>query len=127
MYELTSADLIWNRACEGGGPNPSRGDSALAALLSAHGLTMNGGVLHAVECLTPSELSDAKAGYCFFGLDSVADLMSRARRILEANADLETQESLLDEEYGKLIPDDASIAERFEKRLKANPSDFAAL
>ncbi len=57
---MTTADLIWNRACEGGGSNPGKGDRAPAALLKAHGLAMNRGVLYAVECLAPSELADAE-------------------------------------------------------------------
>jgi hypothetical protein len=67
MYELSLADRIWNRAC---GQDPLRtlpGDRALADLLFAHGLAMNGGVLHAVECLTESELSDAQAGFSYSG------------------------------------------------------------
>ena len=69
MEPVRYQDLIWNRASEGGGANPQAGDLALAALLRAHGLTMNGGVLHAVERLQPSELQDAASGYRFFGLD----------------------------------------------------------
>jgi hypothetical protein len=127
MYEMTTADLIWNRACAGGGSDPRAGDRALAALLIAHGLTMNGGVLHAVECLTPSEMSDAQSGYRFFGLDAVADLLSRARRVFEADDDLASQESLLDRQYAALVPNDSSVAERFEKHWRENPSDFAPL
>ncbi len=151
---LTEADRIWNRACEGGGRNPQSGDRALAALLRAHGLAMNGGVLHAVECLSSSELSDAESGYRFFGFDSVADLVSRARRLSEADAgsghrslglgwagdlvsrirlffrgsdDLESQESRLDAEYAALIPDDSALVERFEEYWRLHPSDFAPL
>lgn len=126
MYKMTAADLIWNRAClEGGGPNPQRGDRALAALFAAHNLTMNGGVLHAVECLTASQLSDAEAGYWFFGLDSVGDLMMRARQIFEVGDDLESHEALLDQEYDMLVPNDSCLAERFAEHLKLHPSDFA--
>ena len=51
---MTPVDIIWNRAWKGVGPNACSGDRALAALLKAHGLAMNGGVLHAVECLKSS-------------------------------------------------------------------------
>jgi hypothetical protein len=94
MGELTEADMIWNRAC---GEDPLRslpGDRALADLLRAHGLVMNGGVLHAVEILTPTELSDAESGYRFYGLDGVASLLSRARKLFETGDDLERHERL---------------------------------
>ena len=98
---MRPADIIWNRACEGGGRNPSTGDHALAALLKAHGLAMNGGIMHAVECLDASELADAESGYRFFDLGAVADLLSRARKILEADLDLESYESQLDQDYAR--------------------------
>lgn len=127
MAELTKADMIWNRAC---GENPLRalpGDRALADLLYAHGLAMNGGVLHAVECLTAEELSDAKAGYRYFGLDDVASLLSRARGIIETVDDLGSHEQQLDSEYAHMVPSDSSLVDRFEKRLKVKPLDFAPL
>jgi hypothetical protein len=127
MAELTEADMIWNRAC---GEDPLRslsGDRALADLLRAHGLAMNGGVLHAVECLTASELSDAGAGYRYYGLDGVASLLSHARKIFETDHDLESHEQELDRQYAAMIPSDSSLVERFEQRLKSNPSEYAAL
>lgn len=127
MAELTEVDMIWNRAC---GEDPLRalpGDRALADLLHAHGLAMNGGVLHAIECMTAEELSDAQAGYRFFGLDGIASMLSRARRIFEAGNDLGSHEQQLDGEYARMIPSDGSLFERFEKRLKSSPSDFAPL
>jgi hypothetical protein len=127
MAKLTQADMIWNRAC---GEDPLRslpGDSALTDLLRAHGLAMNGGVLHAVECLASEELTHAEAGYCYFGLSEVASLLSRARNLFEKGDDLERHEQQLDRRYGDLIPSDSSLVESFEKRLRANPSDFAPL
>ena len=107
---MTDADLIWNRAAmEDGGSNPSAGDRALASLLYAHGLAMNGGVLHAAECLESSELSAAQSGYRYFDLSPVADLLSRARAAFDADDELESQEPLLDLEYATLIPDDSFL------------------
>ena len=119
-------DLIWNRACEGGGPDPRPGDRALAALLRAHGLAMNGGVLHAAEFLNTPALSDATSGYRFFGLNSVADLLVRAQHLFRTGTDLETHEKALNKQYAVLIPDDAFLGSVFERHLKSNPSDFAA-
>ena len=127
MYELTEADMIWNRAC---GDDPLRdmaGDCALADVLYAHGLAMNGGVLHAVECMTAEELSDAEAGYRFFGFDGVASLLSGARQVFEVGDVLGSHEQQWDGEYARLIPSDSSLVDRFEERFKSSPSDFAPL
>jgi hypothetical protein len=127
MADLSQADMIWNRAC---GEDPMRsqpGDRALADLLYAHGLVMNGGVLNAVECLTAEELSAAQAGYRYLGFDVVASLLSRARSILEEGDDLGDHEANLDAEYSELIPSDSSLVERFKSQLESSPSDFAAL
>jgi hypothetical protein len=88
---------------------------------------MNGGVLHAVECLTASELCDAEAGYRFYGLDAVASLLSRAEMILETGDDLEVYEKQLDGQYSDIIPSDSWLVERFEKHLGLNPSEYAPL
>jgi hypothetical protein len=127
MAELTESDMIWNRAC---GEDPLRalpGDRALADLHYAHGLAMNGGVPHAVECMTAEEQSDAEAGYRYYGLDEVASLLSRAREIFEAADDLGSYEQQLDGEYAHFIPSDSSLVDRFEKRLRSSPTDFASL
>ena len=70
---ITSADRVWNRAApEAGGATPGPGDRALASVLFLHGLVMNGGVHHALECMQPEELRAAADAYAFFGLDDVA-------------------------------------------------------
>jgi hypothetical protein len=127
MAELTKAEMIWNRACAEDPLRSLPGDRALADLLRAHGLVMNGGVLHALECLTANELSDAELGYRFYGLDGVHSLLSRATRIFESAEELESHEQQLDRQYADMIPTDSSLVARFEERLKANPSDFAPL
>ena len=126
MYKLTEADMVWNRAC---GEDPLRalpGDRALADLLHAHGLVMNGGMLHAVECMTDDEDSDTKAGYRYFGLGDVASLLVRAKGIYDTADDLGSHEQQLDGEYIQLASD-SSLSERFEQQLKSRPSDFAPL
>ena len=127
MAEWTQADIIWNRAC---GENPLRalpGDRALADLLRAHGLVMNGGVLHAVECLTATELSDAESGYRFYGFNAAASLLSRARRIFETADDLGDHEQKLDGQYADMIPSDSTLVDCFEKHLKSSPADYAPI
>lgn len=127
MTELTEAGMTWNRAC---GEDPLRslpGDRALVDLLRAHGLAMNGGVLHAVEYLAAEELRDAEAGYRFYGFDEVASLLARARRLFEVGDELERHELELDRRYAALIPSDNALIEQFEDRLASRPSDFAPL
>jgi hypothetical protein len=93
----SKADLVWNRACFGGGSDLRAGDVALAALLRAHGMIMNGGVFHVFETLDGPELADAEAGYRFFGLSGAAALLEYARRVPEnQRGDLE---SAVDAEY----------------------------
>jgi hypothetical protein len=127
MADLTKADMIWNRACGGHTLRALPGDRALADLLRAHGLAMNGGVLHAVECLTPSQIAAAQSGYRFFGLEALAALLGRARRILEAGKALEHHERQLDRQYAELVPSDSSLMECFKARLASEPAAFAEL
>jgi hypothetical protein len=127
MAELTEADMIWNRACGGDALRALPGDRALTDLLYAHGLAMNGGVLHAVECMTAGELSDAEAGYRYFGFDGIASLLSHARRIFETEDDLGSHEHGLDTEYARYIPSDSALVARFEARLESHSSEFAPL
>ena len=127
MPELTRADVIWNRACEGDATAPSPGDRALAALLVLHGLVMNGGVLHAVECLKPQELAGAISGYRFFGFDDVAVMLVDAKSFAEVHEDLDSIEADLDRRYLTLIPDDSTLFARFAAYLLHNPSEFAPL
>lgn len=123
---MTAADMIWNRACGDDPLTTLPGDRALSNLLRAHGLIMNGGVLHGVECLTAEELSDSETGYRYFGLDAVASLLIRARRIFEAAESPGSHEPELNREYIQLASD-GILTEHFERRFKSNPSDFAPL
>lgn len=88
---------------------------------------MNGGVLHAVECLASDELSEAEAGYRYYGLHAAAALLSRAKTILEVDRNLEFHETDFDQEYVRIIPDDSALVERFENDLAQNPSQYAPL
>ena len=73
------AHRVRNRAAlESGGECPGPGDRALSSLLLAHGLVMNGGVHHALQCLSPSELHAAIDAYSYFGLDDVATFLRSA-------------------------------------------------
>ncbi len=119
---MRDADLVWNRAAlDRGGPAPRDGDVALAALLLAHGLAMNGGVLHAVEALTPSQLQAACAGYRYFGLSDVADLLDAASQV----AWTADNERKFIKAYGALLPSDADLVEKFEQHFDLHRDRYA--
>jgi hypothetical protein len=126
--EMSMADLVWNRAAlESGGSNPGPGDRALADLLLAHGLVMNGGVLHAIEALTEEELKAAAAGYRYFGLHEVAQMLSETAWPPQ-DVELEVAENLeeeTDRRYWQLVPSDSLLAETFESHYSENPGAFA--
>jgi hypothetical protein len=105
----------------------AKGDHALAALLRMHGLIMNGGVFHAVEVLDEDAVNGAIAGYEFYGLGAVKDVLTRASDLMRRDANLDEHEILLDSDYTKIIPEDSSLVAAFEKRYATNPKDFAQL
>lgn len=121
------ADAIWNRAAlEDGGVHPGAGDSALASLLLAHGYVMNGGVHHAIECLSAEELAAAVAGYSYFGLSSVGEVLtSAAHGSLSPWTD--ASEHTANEAYWRLVPNDESLARAVETVLSERPHDFARI
>ena len=125
---MTETDRIWNRGTtDEPGISRYRGDLMLRAMLRAHGLAMNGGVLHAAELLSTEKRSSAQEGYRFFGLAPLADLLGRARLLFEAGEDLGSHEAQLDAEYAAIGGDDSVLYERFERHLRSRPSDFAPL
>jgi hypothetical protein len=120
-------DQIWNRAAQGGGDSPDRGDRALASLLLLHGLSMNGGVHHAIECLSPNELADAIEGFAYFGFDEMTTWLTAASSdsILRQWTD-DTEIAALNR-YAELIPDDDFLATRFDVVYNERTSEFAPL
>ncbi len=115
------ATIVWNRAAtKHGGELPRAGDAALSALLLAHGLVMNGGVLHAIEGLEASELAAAREGFCFFGFDEVARLFEHA----EKGGD---DEAAFGKAYSDALPDDGAIMERFFQHFAEHPDLYAPI
>ena len=127
MHELSPVDKIWNRACKGGGESPHAGDKALAALLLFHGLAMNGGVLHAVECLSVKQLREAMNGYKYFGFKPVADLICSAQNAIEKGLDLDVLESTMNDQYWSQVPNDEILVNSFENHQKQNPSEYSPI
>jgi hypothetical protein len=121
--ELNRADLVWNRAAlDSGGPTPGEGDRALAALLLAHGLIVNGGVEHALEVLSVEEVRAAIAGFDFFGLAEVSRLLAAA---LDQGLGDAPEEA--DSRYGHLVQNDDVIVERFQTVFRSSPEKFSPL
>lgn len=127
--QVRNSDLVWNRACSRPESASLPGDRALADVLLAHGYAMNGGLLHAVEDLKPTELVAAMAGYRFFGLTGAVGLIEEATRRLGEGLDddaLDALEAELDQRYAE-VGDDQVLTEAFERRLAESPNDFAPL
>jgi hypothetical protein len=132
VYKFTQADLIWNRACLDDVSALLAGDRALAAMILFHGLVMNGGVLHALECTEPEpeKFEAAMSGYRVFRLDHVADFLTVARSIAVdtlSDDDCDALEAKLYGRYREQIPDDSALAERFEAYHRDHPEQFAPL
>jgi hypothetical protein len=118
---LTTADHVWNRAAlAAGGPTPRDGDRALADLLFAHGLIVNGGMDHLVEAAQPHEIAAATRAFRFLGLDRVAELLDE---VTSNRCDPEDA----DERYGNLVPEDDVLVRRFEAFFKSSPEAFGPL
>jgi hypothetical protein len=116
---------VWNRAAmEGGGSDPKIGDLMLSAMLRAHGLISNGGVLHCLEVLPAEAMTEALEGYRYFGLDEVAAFLTTEAKVPDAQR-TDDDELRLDDEYGELIPTDSTFDGPFNGRLRQSPEDFA--
>ena len=130
---MDAADEIWNRAAMNrGGPEPRKGDVALSSVLDVHNLVMSGGLLDAVERLTPEQLEAAEAGYGWLRLEPAADVLAMVRREVSGGAldDDDRAEALelrADEEYGRMIPTDQTLVDAFRTRLNEDPDDFASV
>jgi hypothetical protein len=81
-------------------------------MLRAHSLVCNGGVLHAVVCLTADELRNAESGYRFYGFNAAASLLAHARVSVMAGDKKGADEDSLDRQYLRIIPDDEALVRR---------------
>jgi len=117
---LKERDLVWNRAALASvGKTPRKGDRALADLLRAHGMVMNGGVDHLLEVLSTAELQAAARGYRFFGFNDVASVLATVMASRGGDLDEATRR------YSFLVPTDGVIVERFHAVLESSPDTFA--
>lgn len=125
---MKSADTVWNRAAlEGGGDSPGPGDRALASLLSLHGLIMNGGVHHALECLEPADLLAAADGYAFFGFNDCAAFIRGAESDPLCSTWTDDTEVKANRRYFQLIPNDSYLFARFVEVFRERGDQFAPI
>lgn len=130
LLRMMTADEIWNRACaEAGGPKKltAPGDRALADMLLAHGLAMNGGVLHAIACLTEIERDSAVRGYRYFGLQVAANVIEDSSVRWSDGLDLDEEEQLeadTDNAYALAVRDDGILVAAFKAKIETEPDEF---
>jgi hypothetical protein len=125
---MTSADKVWNRAAlEAGGASPGPGDRALASLLLVHGLVMNGGVHHAIECIERTEILAAADGYEFYGCDDVASFFRAAADDPLLCIWTDETEVAANRRYAEMVPDDSYLVARFEKAYSERAEQFAPI
>jgi hypothetical protein len=109
---------IWNRACSAR-PGHAIGDRHLAALLTVHSITMNGGVGHARDRFVDGDFLAAASGADYLGLADVAALV---RRIPIVGGPAVVDNST----YYAVVRDDLIYA-AFEHRLASSHEDFDAV
>lgn len=126
---VTLGELVWSRACAAqGGAQRREGDAALSAMLLFHGLAMNGGVAHAVECLSPEELDASIRGYHFYGLGALSHLVAAAKAAPSDDDEADDLGTRLDAEYAaKIANGDAALARIFEEHLAAHPEQYSSV
>lgn len=122
MSELTAADRVWNRATQRSRQGRP-GDAALSAVLLAHGLVMNGGVLHCIELLSEEELREAIVGYRYFGVEVNPVFLRATSARAEEFDDFETR---LDEQYAQ-IADDGRLMAAFQAHYSDHPEAYAPI
>jgi hypothetical protein len=97
-------------------------------MLRFHGLAMNGGVLHAIECLSPDELAAAVGGYKYYGLVGILPLVAAAQDVPADDDEADELEGRLDAEYAATVADDdAALVRRFEEHYAAHPDQYAPI
>jgi len=113
---------VWNRACfRSGGPAPGPADVALTSLIRLHGITINGGLGHAVAFLSTQDFHAGIEGYRYFGLDEVASVLEAAKLCGSDESTLD----LLEARYNDLVPSDDILATALETVYMASPNAFA--
>ena len=126
--KLDAKALVWNRAAlDGGGRSARAGDRALADALKVHGLVMNGGVHHAVQAVGELEVQAAAAGFEYFGLSSIAEVLRRVQHDPKLREWSDATEEEANRLYWAVLPDDGGLAARFEQVFRDKPTEFGPI
>jgi hypothetical protein len=137
MGELSEADLVWNRACDVDFEPRLPGDHALWDVIHLDSDINNGGLDHAIDCVGPPAFVAAAAGFRYFGIEEVAEIVERANAIAERVmkdgvvdildltaaelAEIEELETRYFDTLGSELP------KTYEAYRTAHPEDFEAL
>lgn len=127
MLESTIQQTIWNRACGSGPAAPGAGDTALASMLTFHGLVMNVGAVHAIACLTAEQVALARSGYRHFGFGNIAGVIGAGQQAIGQGLDMDVLEVTLDEAYAAIIENDAVLMQAFEADYARQPGAYAGV
>ena len=73
--------MVWNRACDPDFQARLPGDRALFDVITLDADINNGGLDHAIDDVGPQSFTTAAAGFRFFGLIDVAEIVERANAI----------------------------------------------
>ena len=122
----TMQEQIWNRACGNGAPVPGAGDTALAAMLTFHGMVVNVGTLDAIKTLNADELAAARSGYRYFGFGNVAGIIGAGQAAIAQDLDLAMLDETLEDAYAAIVEDGALMA-AFTAHFERDPSAYAPL
>lgn len=114
------------RAAEGSA-SPCRHRGYGRANASVRQGEFSGLILDALEHFGSDRLEDAAAGYRYFGLEGVADLLNEAKCTSKADDDLDLWEAELDGRYSAIVPDDSMLFTRFEMIVRLSPAEFAPI
>jgi hypothetical protein len=127
-FDVADSARVWNRAAlEDGGISPNAGDRALASLLLLHGLIMNGGVHHAIDCVGPLKLLAAADGYAYFGFPDVCAFFRGAAADPTLLAWTDRTEIVANQRYSEMVPDDSHLLARFEEVFRERRDQFAPI
>ena len=124
-------DVVSHRACDAGSRDDARlseADRLLSAMMIFAAVCVHDGVLAALGCHSLEELDRALAGYRYFGLQNVAEvvvsIVDRAENSPAGEQDRWDFEGELESEYERVCPDTA-VDYAFNAFYAQRPDDFA--
>lgn len=130
---VVDSAAVWSRALHQKNGRPrAQGDRALYDLLVLDNLAQSGGLVHAVRTLKAWELTNAVAGYRWFGLNRLADgiesVAAEATTIEFYTPQAHHQQTLLEERATSAffgIEGSDLLEDAVEARLAKRPEAFA--